>query len=286
MSILKDVNYIKDMMVIPCAQPSWLVIIETGFAAAPPALLTLFLPGCTDIVKTKLGLSPWHHKGIKALIKGAVQPEMIKANKFLYNIGYFTAEKYLWWFMVADVTSNFVTTWQSMVFQAQQCELPGAGTAYGYFDAFVYQPDQEGYIPWTPIHGNPGVAFSGSTIGIMPGFEASIAFSILWDSWPVAGQGANVSTWLERVDPPLVDDLMATNDPALKNKNRTSGSIYHQNIGAIVPTLYRIGYANTGSGNAQIVGGNFNIGLTGRASGVVPWGCKPKPVSWPFPSMF
>lgn len=285
MSILKDLNYIKQMTVLPCAVPDWQVIIETGFQAAGPALLSLFVPGCTDIVKTKLGLSPWHLKGVSGLIKKAHQPLSIGPTKFLYNIGYFTAEKYLWWFMVADVTSSFVTSWQSMVFQAQQCELPGAGTAYGYFDAFVYQPDQEGFIPWTPIHGNPGVAFSGSTIGIMPGFEAAISYQIKWDSWPTPGQGASVTTWLERLDPELIDDVMSTNNPALKNGNTTAGSIYHQKIGAIVPSLYRIGYSNTGVGNAQIVGGSFNISLTGRAAGVVPWGCKPKPVSWPFPSL-
>lgn len=284
MSIMKDINYIKELMVIPCAHPDIITVIETAFTSAPPALLTLFTPGCTEIIKTKLGLAPWHHRGVKALLKGTVTPQAISATKFLYKIGYFAAEKYLYWWMVADVTSEFITTWQSQVYQAQQCQLPGAGTAYGYFAAFVYQPDQQGYLAWTTIKARPGVIQGLNQIAIMPGFEAAVAYTVNWDSWPVPGQSVDVTTWLEEVGNPEPQDLMTTNDPNLKNGNQTLGSTWHKKIGALTPTIYRVGFSNNGGTNAQPVGTSWNIGLHGRQEGNHTFGCHLKPVSWPFPN--
>lgn len=283
MSILKDLNYIKKMTVMPCAVPDWQVIIETGFRSAPPALLSLFVPGCTDIIKTRVGLSPWHLKGVSGILKKATKPEAISGVKFLYKIGYFTAEKYLWWFMVADVTTDFVTTWQSMVFQMQQCELPGAGGAYGKFSPFVYIPGQSGRLAWSTDKAQHGVVAAGGECAILPGFEASISWSAEWDSWPVRGQGVSVSTSLEKLNNNEISDYMHTNDPNLRNGNNTLGSIYSQEIGSILPDKYVVNYTNDGDNFAQVINSRWNVSLSGRSAGTVPWGCKPKPVSWPFP---
>ena len=283
-SILKNYNYIKKLSTIPCGQPDWWVIIETGFKSAPPALLSLFLPGCNDIVKTRLGHAPWHGKTISAMIKNAIKPYPVSENKFLYKIGYFTAEKYLWWYMVADVTTDFVTNWQSMVYQQQQCELPGAGTASGIFTPFVYGPDQSGKLAWSVTHPRFGVLQTANGIGIRPGFEANIAYSVEWDSWPERGMGADVETSLQEIGNPDIQDIMNTNNPLLKNGPWTQGSTYHQKIGSVVITEYAVNFHNNSGNFVQPVASSFSIGLSGRNAGGITWGCKPKPVEWPFPN--
>jgi hypothetical protein len=284
MSILKNANYLLELDRIPCAVPDMLIIIKTGLAAAPPALLTLFLPGCNEIVKTRIGNSPWHLRGMNALIKGAIKPYPISEQKFLYKIGYYAAEKYLWWWMVADVTTEFVTTWQSMVYQEQQCELPGAGTAYGYFEAFVVPPNFSTFIPWTPSNFHPGVQYTSGGVGILPGYEATIAFDMTWDTFPVRGEGASVETSLLDVSADQFQDTMNTMGPNTPYPFWTGGSTYHKEAPGITPAIYRVFAKNTGPKHAQIVSSSFSIGLTGRRQGNLTFGCRPKPVEWPFPN--
>jgi hypothetical protein len=284
MSILKNLNYIKQMNTIPCGQPDWFIIIETAFTSAPPALLTLFTPGCTDIVKTRLGHSPWHHRGVKALLKGVISPQVIGANKFLYKIGYFTAEKYLWWFMVADVTTEFVTTWQSQVFQMQQCQLPGAGTASGQFPPFFYQEGGERALNIGYTYHQPGILAAGQTLAVIPGFQANVGWSIQWDSWPVRGQGANVSTWYTVEDDTTPLSYSNTGDQGAGMQGVTAGHFYHNVVGGILPTRYKFWCEVQGPGLVQPTGGSWSASLFGHRAGNLSWGCNPKPAEWPFPN--
>lgn len=286
MSIMRNINFIKELSRIPCAQPDIWIILETAFKSAPPAMLTLFLPGCTDIVKMRIGSSPWHARSIRGLIKGAIKPFPISERKFLYKIGYFTAEKYLWWWMVADVTTEFITTWQSMVYQEQQCELPGAGTAYGRFAPEIYIPEQEATLIVGSDQTRPCCNVETFGIVIYPGCQGSVAYSIEWDSWPVRGQGVSVDTWMTVEGGPDVTNFMSTNDPLLNNGSFTQGHLFHNKPGVLLPTIYRVHMRNNGINYAQAINGRWNVGLQGRREGGITWGCKPKPVEWPFPNPF
>ncbi len=281
---LKDINYLKELNSIPCAPASPWIIIKTGLDSAGPALLSLAVPGCTDIVKTKVGLSPWHARGIKGLLKKATQPEILAANKFLYKVGYFTAEKYLWFFLVADVTKEFFITWQSQVFMAQQCQLPGAGTAHGYMSPFIYIPGSSGGLGITPIKGTPGVATFGNGVSLLPGFQGTFAWSAQWDSWPVRGQGVSVTTWQTEEETEVPFDVSTTNDPKTNQGNTTGGSLYWQNQTLSASRSTRLWYINTGDLPAQVVGGTWSMSTQGRHSGLSHFGCFPKEVSWPFPN--
>lgn len=283
MTILRNINYIAEMNRIPCAPGSPWIIIKTAFEAGPPALLSLFLPGCTDILKTKIGVSPWHARGISSAIKSITQPEALGGKKFLYKVGYFTAEKYLWWWLVADVTTEFFTTWQSLVFQEQQCELPGNGTAYGYFAPFVYGRDQKGYLEPAPLKLVPGVSVGVNIIRVDYTLEASAGYQVEWDSYPVRGQGGNVSTWWEEVDNPIINDFATTNNPIQKNRNTTGGSWFQNEPHASGFKQYRIGFEVQSDTLMQVVSSHWTIGTQGKARGNSVWGCKPKPVVWPFP---
>lgn len=285
MSLLKNINYIKELDRIPCADPSPWIIVKTAAQAAPPALLSLLVPGCTDIVKTRLGRSPWHAKSISSFIKKAVGPEALGANKFLYKVGYDAAERFLWYWMLADVTQEFFVTWQSQIFQEQQCELPGAGTAHGYYEPFVYDGHIEvRLIPGIITH-PPGVTIGSHSIAILPGYQGTFAYECEWESYPVAGGSVNVTTWLQVDDEQPKLDYATTNSPGQGNYNRTGGSIWHNRPGTVRATEYSVhAQIDTDFGDhVRLVRSTWYVGLQGRHEGNLSWGCKPKPVSWPFP---
>jgi hypothetical protein len=282
MSILKNINYIKKLSVIGCSAPDIFVAVETGFQAAAPALLSLFAVGCTDIVKMKLGKAPWHHKGIGGLLKGAAPPFSAGANKFLYKIGYFTAEKGLWWFMVADVAVEFEAQWNSLVFAAQQCPLPSAGTAYGYIAPFIYGPGQETTLAPVPVHNVPGMAVGLNNVAIFPGFLGTVNFSTEWDSWPVRGQGVSVSTWMEEIHHPEPISYYTTNNPPSQPHNETIGHTAFDTLSNLTRTDYIFHMANTGDTFAQVVNSTYSVSLSGHPTGVMPWGCHPKKTTLPF----
>jgi len=283
---LKDINYIKELNTIPCGEASWWVIAETFAHTAPPALLSLFLPGCTDILKTKLGLSPWHARGISGLIHKAAPPLAVNGTKFLYQIGYFAAEKYLWFFQLAEVTKEFFITWQSQIFMQQQCQLPGAGTAYGYITPFVYAKKTKSGLAITPVKLCPGVAVGLTNIQIAPGFQGSIAWSCEWQSWPDRSVPANVWTWEEETDIPQTLDFMNTYDPDLRNNGNTGGHQYIQNIDDAGGKQLRLFFESDSESNVQPVGGTWTCSVQGRHSGLYSFGCQAKHVPWPFPNPF
>lgn len=284
MSVLKNINYIRSINALPCAQPDPLLAITTAFSSAPPALLTLFQPGCNEIVKARLGLSPWHLRGMRGLIKSIQRPIEISSVKFLYKIGYFTAERVLYYWMVADVLTAFEATWTSQIYQAQGCMLPGAGTAYGYVAPYVYTPGTEGPLGIAPIKNIPGMAVLNDQIVIFPGYQASVAYEVTWDSWPVRGQGVNMSTWYEVEDDPLRQDYMQTRDPSKPQWNVTGGTFFHNKIATPEVTHYKFFRSNNGDTFAQAVAGSYNVSLMGQREGNLNWGCNLKPVSWPFPN--
>lgn len=282
MSILRNINYIKKLNVVQCTQPDVFVLVETGFAAAAPALLNLFVPGCTDIIKMKLGISPWHARGIRSLIKSAAAPFALDATKFLYKIGYFTAERGLYYLMVADIAVEFVATWQSLVFVAEQCQLPDAGTAYGYISAFVYNPGDERIMIPAPIHNVTGMAVGTFGITIFPGFQGTLAWSTTWDSYPTRGQGVNVTTWMTEDDLEDPFSQFTTNVPPSQPRNETIGHVAFDTTRAFTGKRYVLHMRNDGDVEAQPVASSYTVQMHGHPTGVLPWGCKFKKTSIPF----
>lgn len=282
MSIMRNINYLKKMNVMGCSAPDIFVTIETGLQAAGPALLNLLTPGCTDIVKMKLGRSPWHSRGIRSLIKSAAAPFSLEANKFLYRIGYDTAERGLFYLMVADIAVEFVTTWQSLAFAAEQCPLPSAGTAYGYPAPIIYIPGSNGFVHPTPQHNVHGMAVGLNGVTIFPGFQGSVTFSCQWDSWPIRGKGVSATTWITEDDTEIPISVSQTNFPPSQPKNETVGHLSFDTLRNHIRKDYTFHVENTGDTNAQIVGGTYSVVMSGHPTGVLPWGCHLKKTSVPF----
>lgn len=283
MSIMKDYNYVKKLAMMQCSVPNPWVYVETALPSATLALLQLGQPGCTDIVKMKLGLSPWHNKAVKGLLKGASAPFASDATSFLWKIGYFEAEKYLWWFMVAETAKEFLITWQTMVFQVQQCETPGNGTAYGYPSILLYSPTLETGLGITPQRLVPGVSNGPNNIRIAPGLDASVVLNVVWDSYPERGKSCNMTTWMEVDGMDGRQNETNTRDQPAQNKNQSVIHTYKHNPLYVLPTQYRFYCRNDGDTLAQAVGGSWNVSTMGRKNGLTSFGCNLKPVSWPFP---
>jgi hypothetical protein len=282
MSIMRNINYLAKLNTIGCSAPDFFVLVETGFEAAAPALLSLFSPGCTDIVKMKLGHPPFHSRLIKGFLKGAAAPFSVGANQFLYRIGYFTAEAGLYYFMLADIAVQFETTWNSMAFAAEQCPLPSAGTAYGYMAPEIYGPGQDTLMILAAQHTVGGMAVGLHGVSIFPGFQGSFTFSCEFDSWPKRGEGVSCSTWVEEVTQPDPISVSTTNVPPTQPNNETIGHLSFDTLHKLTSTQYICHVQNNGESFAQIVNSTWSVAMSGIAQPVFPWGCKPKKTSIPF----
>jgi hypothetical protein len=162
MGVLANLNFIKEAAFFPCASPAPVLVMEAAAKAAFPVLLSAITFGCRDIVKMRAGISPWHARGMRALIEGAVKGQPIgEAGKLLkFTI---PVEKALFFFFVVDLTLDFLARWQSQMFQlgacgpaSQQCNF--SGTA----DVSVCA----GNDVWAPISFSP-TAIVGDCRGVV-----------------------------------------------------------------------------------------------------------------------
>src|SRR5436190_14775085 len=115
MGVLDNLGYISKASYYPCAAPQPALILQAAGAAALPTLMSAVSFGCTDIVKMRAGISPWHARYMKALIGGAIPPDQVdKAQKILkYTV---PVEKLLFFWFVVDLETGFLDKWQSNIF--------------------------------------------------------------------------------------------------------------------------------------------------------------------------
>lgn len=137
MGTLKNLGYLKQAFYFPCAQANPVLVLDAAVTAIAPTLISAVSFGCTDIVKMRAGISPWHARGIKAFIEGAIPPDEKsmagKALKFTVPV-----EKALFFFFVADLTVGYVANWQSTLFKLGGCgSKPNECTASGPMVSFV-----------------------------------------------------------------------------------------------------------------------------------------------------
>lgn len=137
MGTLKNLGYIKQALYFPCVDSNPILVLEAALESVAPTLVAAASFGCTDIVKMRAGISPWHSRGIKALINGAINPDEKsmagKALKFTIPV-----EKALFFFFVVDLTVGFAANWQSNLFKLGGCGgKPVECTGSGPYASFV-----------------------------------------------------------------------------------------------------------------------------------------------------
>jgi hypothetical protein len=118
--VLSNLNYIKEVSVYPCATPGPIIAITTALEAAAPVLVELASFSCIDIYKTRLGISWRCGKQLKAIIKAAHGAKVIDNVHFIYQFAA-PVERILWYWFVAELTTNFLAKWTSLVYQQQGC---------------------------------------------------------------------------------------------------------------------------------------------------------------------
>lgn len=303
MSVLANINYLEEIAGIPCRTPDPIIIIKTFALSAPPALLRMAVPGCSEIMQARAAISPFkglgellnplpvqwtrprrggrHGKRIKGQVMRMIPPTPLGGKQFLYRTGFFHAEKALWWWLVADVTTGFVAQWQSLMHEAQGCDVPGTG----YLETQI--------VPHTYIPGTSYLSFVAKSevgcgdarlneITIPAGLNASIVWGMEWQPWPDPDSPTtNISTWLEEVGVSEVYGYATMNNPTEQNKRWTGGFHKHKNNGSILPRKYRIGVSNSSTNAAMTATLGFvYIGCSGFPAGI-EWGCNLQPVSPP-----
>lgn len=275
MSISGNLNYIRRAMRHGCASPNIEIIIETAFQAAVPNLFKLTLFGCTDIVKMKLGRSPWHTRALKGLIDSVHTPETRAGNRFLFHIGYDTIEKYLWWWMVADAATSFAADWMSLMYEEQRCQLPNSGHLTAPLTALYAGPESNiGTVFINGVDARPCCRIGGNSVVIPAGCVGSISYHCEWT--PFLGLPANqgsVTTWLEGPDGKKYDETESKPD-GFGGVHQTIGMAPERRATVTADEQWFIRYkVNQGLMGCQR--GHVSVSAQGRHIPLIGAGCTP-----------
>ena len=178
MSVSKNLNYIKRMWAHPCATPDIEIVIETAFTAGAIAVFELALFGCTDIMKMRVGKSPWHTRKLGGFIKAVHPPISMDQQLGVFRLPYVVAEAGLWYMLVAEVASNFLPQWASMMYQMNGCALPGTGYIETGLSIGFGFPGDIRVVPAGGLDFNACVRFDGSGVTVTPGCYANITYTV------------------------------------------------------------------------------------------------------------
>src|SRR6266446_3856123 len=134
MSGLRNLNYMKQMAYHPC-QPSGdaLLYIETGLQALLPLLFAFNTFSCLDIIKARAGISWKCGRTIKGIMGQGIKPKTYDGIHFLYSLGPNIVERLLWYMFVAELASDFVVNWTSLIYAGLGCTGPMAGGFHSSF---------------------------------------------------------------------------------------------------------------------------------------------------------
>ena len=206
--IIDRVNYVVDFWEDPCSAP-WTVYAELALPAAGIAALTLLEPSPTDVlrayVKPRGARSAGRFGGYleaeeleksEPLIKDTSEligekipfkarfdePVLAERFRFFWIIDG-AMQRVLWYFMIADVISEFLFDWTTLIMQSQQCSIDRGGSAlltraltFG-FPANQWQGVEPMTVEksWGAVHGdtNGNMYFDGET-GMITGGMAVV----------------------------------------------------------------------------------------------------------------
>jgi len=156
MSVLENLNFIREATAFPCAFPDPVLIIEAGFTALGPAIWEAATFSCIDLVRLRAGISPWHSRGLKALVNNINPPEIQDKVNRLYKF-IIPVERILHFMWIADLSSNFIANWQSQVFKIGACGEGTHGCTFSGTNPSWANDAQHGYtnVSYDPVPGSP-----------------------------------------------------------------------------------------------------------------------------------
>lgn len=282
MGAIENLGYIKQASLYNCGSPDPLLVIEAAGRAIAPVLISAVSFGCNDIVKLRAGISPWHARGMKALVEGAIPAAQKDQVNGIYKF-LVPAEKALFFFFVVDLTTEFLARWQSQLFKLGACDE---------------QPDDCTIIGSDPVGFSPGnnvwatVAYStqertGTScqpiIGlgpiIQPGQNFSITWSITTAPFFADDPPSYVETWLQ---PRTVvsQQFQPQNTPAPWFGNKIT-AMYHregQNTHTAFQSYFFLFRADKPT---YVTGGSCQLSVSNLPiynKGIIPVNCFGQPV--------
>lgn len=96
-------------------------------------------------------------------------------------------ERVLWWWLIADVTDDFITNWTTAIMESEACRDEGSYTVSAHRDnQGPYVPDQwQAVIGWTIDAESGGSRFNelAGTLAIGAGMRATITMSVDAEGW-------------------------------------------------------------------------------------------------------
>lgn len=283
MSAAGDINYIRRMFQHPCATPDYHVLVQTGLAAGTIAVVELFTAGCLDILKLKAGKPFFHHKGLKGLLSKQLTPAAKGQFFTAFDIPFGAIEAGLNYFWLLGVGTGFVANWQSMIYTAQRCQLPGKGYFTCPISTIYLGAEGEGTILLNGISESECFRVGSNKIIIPAGCSATISYEAPW--LPFANNPANaghVESWLETKEgvPTNVVLSTASGSPAVEytagGLSNVTGTLFGD---AEITLKFRVK-----SGLMGCSAGTLRISGYGRPIHLVPTGCKPKKLDQPYPT--
>jgi hypothetical protein len=120
MSVLENLNFIKQAAWFQCQTPDPVLIIQAAVGAAAPVIVEAATFGCLDFIRMRAGVSPWHSRGLRALINGINKPAEQDIVNGIYKF-LIPAEKLLFFWFVVDLTTEFIALWHSQIFRLGAC---------------------------------------------------------------------------------------------------------------------------------------------------------------------
>jgi hypothetical protein len=167
MGVLDNLNYIRKASYYPCNVADPVLIIEAAFRAAGPAIWEAATFSCVDLIRLRAGISPWHTRGLRALIKGinppAIQDQINGIYKFIIP-----AERLLHFMFIADLTTGFLAQWQSQIFKLDACHTGDIVCNFTGNNPAWFCPDGSSWIV------NPGQYWQASFDLVPVGFPAGV----------------------------------------------------------------------------------------------------------------
>lgn len=259
MGTLNNLNYIKSTMYFPCAQPGPLLMIETAVQAGIPTLLELGSWSCRDIMKLRAGISYRCGRSLKAAIKAAHGAAFVdKLHKFYGFIG--PADRALWYWFVADLSTSFVAHWQSLVYQSQGCGAQwGQEEATGTFLAPESLPANSAEPVQFDMHFPHGAGGSIIPTGALvpKDWYVQLEFSVTARAL-FTGERIALETWVETKGLGGFEFGANSYPPANPGEDATARyKLYYQNHNPRTVTQFT--YMAKSSVNALTVDGHCNV---------------------------
>ncbi len=199
MSGLRNLNYLKHMAYHPCqAGGDPLLYIETGFQALLPLLFAFNTFSCMDILKLRAGISWKCGRKLRAMIEHGTPPKTYDNIHFLYSLGPNLVERALWFMFVAELASDFVVNWSSLIYAGLGCTGPMAGGFHtGITPGGVYNGGF-GPLQVLGVQTNNCGGLGGYGVTVAAGCTATMSYNLETQPYGLAGSPPyTVETWIQ-----------------------------------------------------------------------------------------